>query len=162
MTKSSQSFFSAVRVTEAFSKLSDDQRTEAQKLMAAFNRMLNSSQEVRQILGFWSKSEPLAPSLCKLVEITTAIAEYDFNAQFTNPECFDHTIDSLELTSRAKNCLKAERILLVGDLVQQSDDNLVIIPNLGRRSLNEIKEILATRGLCLGMDVGEWKSKAKG
>jgi DNA-directed RNA polymerase subunit alpha len=59
-------------------------------------------------------------------------------------------VDELELTVRSANCLKAENIYYIGDLVQRSETELLKTPNLGRKSLNEIKEVLASRGLSLG------------
>jgi DNA-directed RNA polymerase alpha subunit len=60
-------------------------------------------------------------------------------------------ISVLELTVRAANCLKAERIDSIGDLLTKTEHELFQIPNLGRKALNEIKEVLASRGLTLGM-----------
>ena len=60
-------------------------------------------------------------------------------------------IDDLELTVRSANCLKAESISYIGDLIQRTENELLKTPNLGRKSLNEIKEVLAAHGLTLGM-----------
>jgi len=65
-------------------------------------------------------------------------------------------VDDLELTVRSANCLKAENIYHIGDLIQRSETELLKTPNLGRKSLNEIKEVLATRGLTLGMKLDSW------
>jgi DNA-directed RNA polymerase subunit alpha len=65
-------------------------------------------------------------------------------------------VDDLELTVRSANCLKAENILMIGDLVIKSENELLKTPNLGRKSLNEIKEVLASRGLTLGMKISNW------
>lgn len=65
-------------------------------------------------------------------------------------------VDDLELTVRSANCLKAENIYYIGDLVQRTEAELLKTPNLGRKSLTEIKEILATRTLSLGMDIEDW------
>jgi hypothetical protein len=59
-------------------------------------------------------------------------------------------VDELELTVRSANCLKAENIYYIGDLIQRTETELLKTPNLGRKSLNEIKEVLASRGLTLG------------
>ena len=59
-------------------------------------------------------------------------------------------VDELELTVRSANCLKAENIYYIGDLIQRTENELLKTPNLGRKSLNEIKEVLASRGLTLG------------
>jgi len=65
-------------------------------------------------------------------------------------------VDDLELTVRSANCLKAESIYYIGDLIQRTENELLKTPNLGRKSLNEIKEVLASRGLTLGMKLENW------
>ncbi len=65
-------------------------------------------------------------------------------------------VDDLELTVRSANCLKAENINNIGDLVRRTEVELLKTPNLGKKSLNEIKEVLATHNLELGMDIENW------
>ena len=65
-------------------------------------------------------------------------------------------VDDLELTVRSANCLKAENIFLIGDLIQRTEVELLKTPNLGKKSLTEIKDVLATRGLSLGMRLENW------
>ncbi len=65
-------------------------------------------------------------------------------------------VDDLELTVRSANCLKAENIYYIGDLIQRTETELLKTPNLGRKSLNEIKEVLASKGLTLGMKLENW------
>jgi DNA-directed RNA polymerase subunit alpha len=65
-------------------------------------------------------------------------------------------VDDLELTVRSANCLKAENIYLIGDLIQRTEVELLKTPNLGKKSLTEIKDVLATRGLSLGMRLESW------
>lgn len=65
-------------------------------------------------------------------------------------------VDDLELTVRSANCLKGEDIFFIGDLVQRDENSLLRTPNLGKKSLNEIKTILATKDLSLGMKVDGW------
>ncbi|HRH81776.1 MAG TPA: DNA-directed RNA polymerase subunit alpha [Thiobacillaceae bacterium] len=65
-------------------------------------------------------------------------------------------VDELELTVRSANCLKAENIYYIGDLIQRTETELLKTPNLGRKSLNEIKDVLAARGLTLGMRLENW------
>ena len=65
-------------------------------------------------------------------------------------------VDDLELTVRSANCLKAENIFYIGDLIQRSENELLKAPNLGRKSLNEIKDVLAAKGLTLGMKLENW------
>ena len=65
-------------------------------------------------------------------------------------------VDELELTVRSANCLKVEKIHYIGDLVTRKESDLLRTPNLGRKSLNEIKEVLAARGLSLGLELDNW------
>lgn len=65
-------------------------------------------------------------------------------------------VEDLELTVRSANCLKAENVHFIGDLVQRSESDLLKTPNLGKKSLNEIKSVLAERGLSLGMHLENW------
>lgn len=71
-------------------------------------------------------------------------------------------VDDLDLAVRSSNCLKAENIHLVGDLIQHTETELLRKPNLGRKSLNEIKDALAARGLTLGTPVQVWRPNCRG
>ena len=70
-------------------------------------------------------------------------------------------VDDLELTVRSANCLKAEDIHYIGDLILRSENDLLKTPNLGRKSLNEIKEVLSLRGLSLGSKLENWPPQSK-
>jgi len=65
-------------------------------------------------------------------------------------------VDDLELTVRSANCLKAENVYYIGDLVQRTEVELLKTPNLGKKSLTEIKDVLASKGLSLGMRLENW------
>jgi len=65
-------------------------------------------------------------------------------------------VDELELSVRSANCLKNDNIVYIGDLIQKTEGEMLRTPNFGRKSLNEIKEVLTTMGLSLGMDVPNW------
>ncbi|MEE9428485.1 MAG: DNA-directed RNA polymerase subunit alpha [Paracoccaceae bacterium] len=65
-------------------------------------------------------------------------------------------VDELELSVRSANCLKNDNIVYIGDLIQKTEAEMLRTPNFGRKSLNEIKEVLSGMGLHLGMDVDEW------
>jgi len=65
-------------------------------------------------------------------------------------------VDDLELTVRSANCLKAEQVHYIGDLVQRTEQDLLRTPNLGKKSLNEIKDVLRERGLSLGTELENW------
>jgi len=65
-------------------------------------------------------------------------------------------VDELELSVRSANCLRNDNIVYIGDLVQKSENDMLRTPNFGRKSLNEIREVLMQMGLNLGMDISEW------
>ncbi|MCY3982425.1 MAG: DNA-directed RNA polymerase subunit alpha [Roseovarius sp.] len=65
-------------------------------------------------------------------------------------------VDELELSVRSANCLKNDNIVYIGDLIQKTETEMLRTPNFGRKSLNEIKEVLSSYGLYLGMDIVEW------
>ena len=65
-------------------------------------------------------------------------------------------VDELELSVRSANCLKNDNIIYIGDLVQKTEAEMLRTPNFGRKSLNEIKEVLAQMGLHLGMQIANW------
>ena len=79
-----------------------------------------------------------------------AIQELPFNPALLKK------VDELELSVRSANCLKNDNIVYIGDLIQKSETEMLRTPNFGRKSLNEIKEVLASMGLHLGMDVPGW------
>ncbi len=76
--------------------------------------------------------------------------ELEFNAALLKK------VDELELSVRSANCLKNDNIVYIGDLIQKSEAEMLRTPNFGRKSLNEIKEVLAGMGLHLGMEVPNW------
>nr|MCU0985068.1 DNA-directed RNA polymerase subunit alpha [Acetobacteraceae bacterium] len=65
-------------------------------------------------------------------------------------------VDELELSVRSANCLKNDNIVYIGDLVQKTEQEMLRTPNFGRKSLNEIKEVLGSMGLGLGMTIPGW------
>ncbi|MEQ1637130.1 MAG: DNA-directed RNA polymerase subunit alpha [Methylococcales bacterium] len=83
---------------------------------------------------------------------------------FVEAEMFDpvllRPVDDLELTVRSANCLKAENIFYIGDLIQRTEFELLKTPNLGKKSLTEIKDILALKGLSLGMRLENWQPES--
>jgi len=76
--------------------------------------------------------------------------ELEFNAALLKK------VDELELSVRSANCLKNDNIVYIGDLILKSENEMLRTPNFGRKSLNEIKEVLTEMGLSLGMDVPTW------
>ncbi len=117
--------------------------------------------------GAISPEEAIRASAKILVEQIAVFAQIDVGAEeglFQAPQrqaaSFDpillRPVDELELTVRSANCLKAENIYYIGDLIQRTETELLKTPNLGRKSLNEIKEVLASRGLTLGSRLENW------
>ena len=98
----------------------------------------------------------LQKQLSAFVDLTF---EEEQNQKQEEPE-FDpmllRSVDDLELTVRSANCLKAENIFYIGDLVQKAEVDLLKTPNLGKKSLTEIKDVLASRSLSLGMKLENW------
>ncbi|MCQ8182059.1 DNA-directed RNA polymerase subunit alpha [Methylomonas sp. SURF-1] len=84
------------------------------------------------------------------VQEEVAVEEESFDPVLLRP------VDDLELTVRSANCLKAENIFYIGDLIQRTEVELLRTPNLGKKSLTEIKDILAIKGLSLGMRLENW------
>jgi DNA-directed RNA polymerase subunit alpha len=78
------------------------------------------------------------------------VPELEFNAALLKK------VDELELSVRSANCLKNDNIVYIGDLIQKTEAEMLRTPNFGRKSLNEIKEVLASMGLHLGMEVTNW------
>jgi DNA-directed RNA polymerase subunit alpha len=86
----------------------------------------------------------------KAIEDTAKHPELAFNAALLKK------VDELELSVRSANCLKNDNIVYIGDLIQKTEAEMLRTPNFGRKSLNEIKEVLASMGLHLGMEVPNW------
>jgi DNA-directed RNA polymerase subunit alpha len=102
-------------------------------------RILQDQLEV--FVNFEEPKKETAPS---------AIPELAFNPALLKK------VDELELSVRSANCLKNDNIVYIGDLIQKTEAEMLRTPNFGRKSLNEIKEVLAQMGLHLGMEVGGW------
>ena len=83
-------------------------------------------------------------------EVSASIPELAFNPALLKK------VDELELSVRSANCLKNDNIVYIGDLIQKSEAEMLRTPNFGRKSLNEIKEVLAQMGLHLGMEISGW------
>lgn len=88
-------------------------------------------------------------------EPTAAVAE-EVRAELPFNAALLKKVDELELSVRSANCLKNDNIVYIGDLIQKSEAEMLRTPNFGRKSLNEIKEVLAQMGLHLGMEVSNW------
>ena len=89
-------------------------------------------------------------------EPQVAAAEEDVRDELPFNKNLLRKVDELELSVRSANCLKNDKIIYIGDLVQKTEADMLRTPNFGRKSLNEIKEVLAQMGLHLGMDIPNW------
>ena len=95
--------------------------------------------------------------LSSFVDINETEVVLDVPEKDNEPQILYKKIDDLDLTVRAANCLKTENVFYIGELVQRSENSLLKTPNLGRKSLTEIKTMLAAYDLSLGMQVKDWK-----
>ena len=98
----------------------------------------------------------LQDQLSSFVELEPVVEEEPQPTSDDFPVMYLSAVDELELTVRSANCLKAEQIYYIGDLIQKSEQDLLRTPNLGRKSLNEIKEVLTEKNLELGTEIENW------
>lgn len=130
-----------------------EQRTNLDKLVLEIvtNGTMDPEDAVREAAGI------LRSQLAVFVDLE---AEEAIEASAAKEPEVDPTllrpVDDLELTVRSANCLKAESIYYIGDLIQRTEVELLKTPNLGKKSLTEIKDVLASRGLSLGMRLENW------
>jgi DNA-directed RNA polymerase subunit alpha len=130
-----------------------EQRTDLDKLILHIetNGTIDPEGAVRQAAGI------LQEHLSVFVDLSGAkTAEPEASGELEVDPILLRSIDDLELTVRSANCLKAESIYYIGDLIQRTEVELLKTPNLGKKSLTEIKEVLAARGLSLGMRLENW------
>jgi DNA-directed RNA polymerase subunit alpha len=147
------SFSPVKRVSYTVESARVEQRTDLDKLVMSIetNGAITPEESVRQA----------ARILMEQLSVFAALegTSEPLLAQRTSPTVdpiLMRPVDDLELTVRSANCLKAENIYYIGDLIQRTENELLKTPNLGRKSLNEIKEVLAARGLTLGMKLENW------
>jgi DNA-directed RNA polymerase subunit alpha len=150
------SFSPVKRVSYSVENARVEQRTDLDRLVVEIetNGAINAEDAVR------SSAKILVEQLAVFAQLEgSELAAFDAPAP-RSAQQFDpillRPVDELELTVRSANCLKAENIFYIGDLIQRSENELLKTPNLGRKSLNEIKEVLASRGLTLGMKLESW------
>ncbi len=140
------------RVSYAVESARVEQRTDLDRLVmdVETNGVIEPEEAVRQA----------ARILVDQLSVFAALEGTSVSAEAPKSSSVDpillRPVDDLELTVRSANCLKAENIYYIGDLIQRSENELLKTPNLGRKSLNEIKEVLASRGLTLGMKLENW------
>ncbi len=133
------------------------QRTDLDKLVMTIetNGAIDPEQALRESVHILQDQLTVFGSI-KSEQAGKSPVEEDVN----NPPPLDPILmrpgDDLELTVRSANCLKGEQVFYIGDLIQRTENELLKTPNLGRKSLNEIKEVLAAHGLTLGMKLENW------
>jgi DNA-directed RNA polymerase subunit alpha len=147
------SFSPVKRVSYAVESARVEQRTDLDKLIIDIetNGVIEPEQAINDAAAILvSQLQVFAK-----IEPTTVSIDSEKKAPPIDPILL-RPVDDLELTVRSANCLKAENIYYIGDLIQRTETELLKTPNLGRKSLNEIKEVLASRGLTLGMKLENW------
>ena len=151
------SFSPVKRVSYTVESARVEQRTDLDKLVVEIetNGAISAEDAVR------ASAKILVEQLAVFAQLEGGeLAAFDAPAPRGGNTPFDpillRPVDELELPVRSANCLKAENIYYIGDLIQRTENELLKTPNLGRKSLNEIKEVLASRGLTLGMKLESW------
>ncbi|MFN2381705.1 MAG: DNA-directed RNA polymerase subunit alpha [Guyparkeria sp.] len=146
------SFSPLRRVAYAVERARVEQRTDLDSLVLDIetNGSISAEDAIRQAAGI------LVDQLSVLVDLQAEKAEpVEEQAPSVDPVLL-RPVDDLELTVRSANCLKAENIYYIGDLIQRSEMELLKTPNLGKKSLTEIKDVLAKQGLSLGQKLENW------
>ena len=146
------SFSPVVRIAYDVESARVEQRTDLDKLVLDMetNGTLDPEEAIRRA------STILAEQLDAFVELRDITQEEPKEEKPLFDPILLRPVDDLELTVRSANCLKAEAIQYIGDLVQRAEVELLKTPNLGKKSLTEIKDVLASRGLSLGMRLENW------
>ena len=146
------SFSPITKVSYVVESARVEQRTDLDKLImdVETNGVVDAEQAIRDAARI------LMGQLSVFANLESELTEVEVQQAPVIDPLLLRTVDDLELTVRSANCLKAENIHYIGDLVQRNESDLLKAPNLGRKSLNEIKDILASKGLSLGMQVENW------
>ncbi len=129
-----------------------EQRTDLDKLILDIesNGTIDPEQAIRRAATILQQQLAAFVDFDKEGEVVAEPKQEEVDPVLLRP------VDDLELTVRSANCLKAESIYYIGDLIQRTEHDLLKTPNLGKKSLTEIKEVLAQRGLALGMRLERW------
>jgi DNA-directed RNA polymerase subunit alpha len=140
------------RVTYVVESARVEQRTDLDKLVLDLetNGTLDAEEAIRRAATILQQQLAVFVDLEGEKQSAPARQEDEVDPILLRP------VDDLELTVRSANCLKAENIYYIGDLVQRTEVELLKTPNLGKKSLTEIKDVLASRGLSLGMRLDNW------
>ncbi len=142
------------RVSYSVERARVEQRTDLDRLILDVdsNGGIEGGEALRMAARILREQLSVFVDLAPEGEVTNLTVKRDLNPVLLRP------IDDLELGVRSTNCLKAENIYFIGDLVQRSENELMKTPNLGKKSLNEIKESLKSHELELGMQLDNWSS----
>ncbi|NRB38364.1 MAG: DNA-directed RNA polymerase subunit alpha [Pseudomonadales bacterium] len=146
------SFTPVTRVSYSVESARVEQRTDLDKLVLDLetNGTIDPEEAIRRAATILQQQLAAFVNLESEAESEAEEEEEEFDPMLLRP------VDDLELTVRSANCLKAENIYYIGDLVQCTEVELLKTPNLGKKSLTEIKDVLQSRGLHLGMRLETW------
>ncbi|WP_404399777.1 DNA-directed RNA polymerase subunit alpha [Idiomarina seosinensis] len=146
------SFSPVERIAYSVDAARVEQRTDLDKLVIEMetNGTLDPEEAIRRAATILAEQLEAFVELRDISEPEEKEEKPEFDPILLRP------VDDLELTVRSANCLKAEAIQYIGDLVQRTEVELLKTPNLGKKSLTEIKDVLASRGLSLGMRLENW------
>ncbi|MAA62887.1 MAG: DNA-directed RNA polymerase subunit alpha [Idiomarina sp.] len=146
------SFSPVERIAYSVDAARVEQRTDLDKLVIDMetNGTLDPEEAIRRAATILAEQLEAFVELRDVSEPEEKEEKPEFDPILLRP------VDDLELTVRSANCLKAEAIQYIGDLVQRTEVELLKTPNLGKKSLTEIKDVLASRGLSLGMRLENW------
>ncbi len=146
------SFNPVRRVSYVVESARVEQRTDLDKLVIDIetNGTIDPEEAIRRAATILQGQLSVFVDLKGKEESQAAVKEMEVDPILLRP------VDDLELTVRSANCLKAENIYYIGDLIQRTEAELLKTPNLGKKSLTEIKEVLAAHGLSLGMRLENW------
>jgi DNA-directed RNA polymerase subunit alpha len=146
------SFSPITKVSYVVESARVEQRTDLDKLImdVETNGVVDAEQAIRDAARI------LMGQLSVFANLESELTEVEVQQAPQIDPILLRPVDDLELTVRSANCLKAENIHYIGDLIQRNESDLLKAPNLGRKSLNEIKDILSVKGLSLGMSVENW------
>ena len=152
------SFSPITKVSYVVESARVEQRTDLDKLImdVETNGVVDAEQAIRDAARI------LMGQLSVFANLESELTEVEVQQAPQIDPILLRPVDDLELTVRSANCLKAENIHYIGDLIQRNESDLLKAPNLGRKSLNEIKEILSVKGLSLGMKVENWPPAGAG
>lgn len=146
------SFSPVRRVSYSVENARVEKRTDLDKLIVDLetNGTIDPEETIRKAAGV------LQQQLSVFVDLQGDEQEEPDKAESEIDPILIRPVDDLELTVRSANCLKAENIYYIGDLIQRTEVELLKTPNLGKKSLTEIKDVLGTHGLSLGMRLENW------